>query len=547
MPIARLECAHQTTYRPANTDPVVGESVAFPLSKITRAAPALVTRALCRFWPDVIARILYRRRASFWYKSSQSEHAQRIWGYTNRHSIKPGEGFKLMLSAGPNLGRVVGRVEIFRVGYQPDGGGDRERAWRGERIEVDGYRINNTAASLGPNWPEALTVNGTDGWRTGYHSIDFVHDDGVRDRDIAFIVATAPSRPADVLVKLATATYQAYNRWGGHSLYPDESPSVFEGRGLSLFESDVFANQGSMVSFDRPTPSEFWEWEYHFVMWLEKLAQERGFSVAYTTNFDIATKDVASAPRLLISVGHDEYWAKDEFDRHYERIFTHGGNTLFLGSNTAYRQVRYVDVNAPDHSRGRQLVCYKSMIDPIRDCVDNDPELHATARFRDGARCPENMLVGIAYQSNLPYRRQLEPRFAYRVANIDLPLFRDTGYEVGDRVADIIGHEWDNRDPEVERSAPGDVRIEEPRMWSAKRSSIAAIPIDKIHVVFTADPMDVLGHQGHAEAVYYESDAGAKVFSSGTNRWTWALNKEGYIEPQFRKFNENLILDFLEH
>ncbi len=53
------------------------------------------------------------------------------------------------------------------------------------------------------------------------------------------------------------------------------------------------------------------------------------------------------------------------------------------------------------------------------------------------------------------------------------------------------------------------------------------------------------GNTDRAEAVYFESDTGAKVFSSGTNRWSWGLNREGFVEERFRRFNENLILDFL--
>lgn len=330
-------------------------------------------------------------------------------------------------------------------------------------------------------------------------------------------------------------------------MYAFESPSSYVGRGMALFEGDLPANMGNMVSFDRPTPSEFFEWEYDFVQWIEKLAQEKGFTVAYTTNFDYATRPDAADCRLLVSVGHDEYWTKEEFDRHHDRIFRDGGNTLFLGSNTAYWQVRYVDVNAPDHGGGRQLVCHKSMRDPITERVTDDPLLHVTARFRDGCRRPETMLLGVGYQSNMKYRRQLEPRWPYYVIDDGLPFFRDTGLANGDVLADVIGHEWDNRDPEAERPAPGEQRVDATeRLWHEEHSKIELIPLDRIKVVFAGDATDVFGEKGRAEAVYYESDAGAKVFSSGTNRWTWALNKEGYVQERFRRFNENLILDFLD-
>jgi N,N-dimethylformamidase beta subunit-like, C-terminal len=516
-------------------------------SFLVRSVRAVVVRALCKWCPGIIGGILYRRRRSHWYQTTQSPGVQRVWGYADVHSIAPGGSFHLMLSTGPDrlAGAESGHIEISRVGFYSDG--DRELVFTGGTLSVEYHRIHNSAASLGPNWPVALTVSGTEGWRSGYHSIDFVYPDGVRERDVAFVVVTAASRRADVVVKLATSTYQAYNRWGGHNLYPFETPSVHDGEGMSTFEGDLPANMGGMVSFDRPTTSEFYEWEYDFVLWLEELAERAGFRVAYTTNYDYAMRREAVDCGVLISVGHDEYWSKEEFDRYHERIFQDGGNTLFLGANTAYWQVRYVDVNAPDHSRGRQMVCHKSLTDPITHCVEADPLLHVTARFRDGARRPETMLLGLGFQSNLVYRRMLEPKWPYRVVNSDLPFFRGTGLVEGDFVGNIIGHEWDNRDPEAERPAPGEEKIDATdRLWHETRSKIDPLPLDRIKVVFAGEVRDVFGDKGRAEAVYYESDAGAKVFCAGTNRWSWGLRRDGFVEKRFQRFNENLILDFLE-
>lgn len=507
---------------------------------------ALVAAVLVRLYPGVIREVLRRRRLSHWHKTSRSEGDQRVWGYADRHSIEPGGVFRLMLSAGPGAGAVSGQLEIARIGSYE--GTHRNHVWTSDPIDVKEHGINNTAAAVGPAWPVALTVADTGSWTSGYYSIDFVDRHGARDADIAFLVVTSPKRDVDVLVKLSTATYQAYNRWGGHSLYEWETPSTFEGRGFGVFETDVPANRGHMVSFDRPTRSEFWDWEYYFVVWLEQLAHEEGFSVAYATNFDL-TADAAftSDCKLLVSVGHDEYWSKEEFDSAHERIFAQGGNTLFLGANTAYWQVRYADVNSRQGAEeGRQMTCYKSLDDPIRCRVEADPDLYVTARFREGARRPETMLVGVAYQSNLPYREHLEPPYAYRVVSVDLPFFEGTGYRAGDEVAAIIGHEWDNRDPEAEYECPGEPRVEaSDRLWHEQRSHIQRLPEDLIEVVFAGEVVDVHGRKGRAEAVYWESRAGARVFSAGTNRWTWGLGKAGFVQGAFRRFNRNLVLGFL--
>jgi hypothetical protein len=503
----------------------------------------LALQTLAIWWPQLITEIRRRERLAVWHQTSRSATEQRVWGYVDRHSFDPGETFRLMLSAMPGTPGVSGLVEIYRIGYEP--GGDRRLVWRSDTVTVSPYRarragrdsvlLDHAAAALGPAWPPSVTISQTDGWETGYYSVDFVCADSWRDADIAFIVVTDPRRAGDVLVKLSTATYQAYNKWGGHSLYDDDD--------------DPLEARGTMVSFDRPTRSEFWEWEYYFVLWIENLAREEGFSVSYATNFDVATEEAfTSNYKLFVSVGHDEYWSKEEFDRTYKRIFALGGNTLFLGANTAYWRVRYVDVNAPCNKQGRQMVCYKSTGDPIRVPEGVDRELHLTRRFRDAARTPESMLMGVAYQSNLKNRHHLHPRYAYYVQRTDLPLFAGTGYQKGDCLAWIIGHEWDNRDPEAAYSPPGESVVEGARrLWREDSSILQPIPEERIQVVFAGDVVDVHGRKGRAEAVYFESPAGAKVFSSGTNRWTWGLGKEGYRQEQFMHFNRNLIVDFLDH
>ena len=85
-------------------------------------------------------------------------------------------------------------------------------------------------------------------WRTGYYQVTLrVADRGgkftQRNRRTAeggcyFVVRPAqPGRDSRILLQLSTNTYNAYNNWGGFSLY------AFHGQG---------GNQGHRVSFQRP-------------------------------------------------------------------------------------------------------------------------------------------------------------------------------------------------------------------------------------------------------------------------------------------------------
>jgi N,N-dimethylformamidase beta subunit-like, C-terminal len=445
----------------------------------------------------------------------------RVWGYIDKHSITPGEPFNIMLSTGPSREKVRGRVEIFRIGHYRDG--DRELVWSGECVEAIQEEVQMTASSMGAGWPIAVEDVKTDGWRSGYYTIDFIDGaDGQRDLNVAYIVATNPARSGDILFQLSTNTYQAYNEWGGSSLYK----SAFVG------------DRAQMVSFDRPTPPDFFEYEYYFVLWLEKVAAEYNLTIDYATNFDTYRDPTfAERCRLFISGSHNEYWSKEEFDAVYRRIFELGKNTMFLGANTAYWQVRYADIDLPvgGANRGRQLICYKSLDDPCRQRVDpKEGMLLVTAKFRDEARRPETMLMGVAYQSYFAAESDL--KFPYLVSRTDLPFFEGVGYQKGDAIGNIVGYEWDNTDPN------GDGK----RLWDPEKSQIRQIDPVSIKVVFTGSPVDLDGKQGKAEAVYFVSEAGAKVFSTGSIRWAWGMGKPHFEEERFKKFNFNLLMHLLQ-
>lgn len=447
---------------------------------------------------------------------------KRVWGYVDRHSVVPGEPFDVMLSLGSGLDPIRGWIEVFRIGSV--GGTDRALVWKSPALAIACQAVSNTAAAIGPNWLPAIEDLPTAGWRPGYYTIDFVEDvTGIRDIDVAYIVVTNPSQSGDVLLKLSTNTYQAYNAWGGHSFYG----SAFVGA------------SGQMVSFDRPSPRAFFEYEYFLVAWLEALAARAGFTVDYATNFDLH-RDGSWSPRykLVISGAHDEYWSREEFQRTHDRIFKHGRNTIFLGANAAYFQIRYADINRPPDGAdmGRQMVAYKSLNDPIRRRQSReDPNSLVTARFRDGARMPETMLMGVGVEGWFTPRTDSDPKYPYVVARLDAPFFAGTGLKIGDRIGDIVGYEWDSTDPE------GDGR----RLWDGGRSLIGSIDPSSIKVLFTGEPMTSDGKQGRAEAVYFVSPAGAKVFSSGSIRWSWGLGKPGFEETAVKAFTENLVRHLL--
>lgn len=434
---------------------------------------------------------------------------QRIWAYLDRHGIAPGESFNVMAAGGPGQAPRRVRLEVFRVGAAGP-----VPVWQSDFATVVYRGATASAAAIGPGWPPSWTVSDTKAWAPGCYYADIVEQTtATRDVKAFFWIVTNPRRSGRVLCRLGVATYQAYNPWGGHSLYPNDDD---EARGL-------------VVSFDRPTPPSFFEYDIFMVQWLEGL---EGLAVDYASNFDVhRDPDLIDGYPLVITSAHDEYWSEVEFGAFERRIFQHGRNTIFFGANTAYCQVRYGDLNRPPAGldQGRQLVCYKTATDPIAARLA-DTRLLVTDNFRAGGRRPETQLLGGAYQNWFEPASSERP--AFTVARTDLPYFAGTGWKVGDTAAEVVGYEWDNRDPEGDGRhllAPG----------AASRIDPASV-----QVLFQGRAVGADGETGLAEATYFTSPAGARVFNAASVRWAWGLGKEGFVQAPFQRFNENLVRAF---
>ena len=124
-------------------------------------------------------------------------------------------------------------------------------------------------------------------------------------------------------------TWQAYNPWGGKSLYP------FNSTGLS---------PAVRVSFDRPlafTSQGPFDAEYNLVRFLE----HEGYDVSYQTDVDTDLRPESLLDHRLVVCGHDEYWSKRTRDA-FDAARALGTNLAFTGSNAAYWQIRYEDSDA---------------------------------------------------------------------------------------------------------------------------------------------------------------------------------------------------------
>ena len=416
-----------------------------------------------------------------------------------------------MISSGPAvdaLDGLKGWVEVLRVD-----GGDSAIVWRSPTVSVQHFQIPATAAAIGANWPTAFQVK-TGDWQPGVYSADFVFEkDESRDLQIAQVIVRSRT-PTDILFKLGTNTYQAYNSFGGQSLY-----GVFDTRGTIVNNQAPFPG---MVSFDRPNIPAFFEYDVFIARFLYQFCEKHNLTLSFASDFDVHMKSVnLNDFALIVTSAHDEYWTEEMFQTFEDRVLKTAKSTFVTGANTSYWRCRYADIDRPPHApeMGRQLVCRKMALDPITHRVAQSQGLQlSTNRFRDTGR-PESHIFGVSYSGHFN-PNSVDGGFDYVAMRDDLPFFEGTGLQVGDILPKIVGYEWDNR--------------------GEGRSPV----IDPV-VVFEGRPKGIDGVDGLAEAVFFKGPLGAKVFSTGSIWWCWGFGRSGYGSDAFLKLNENILLELL--
>lgn len=358
-----------------------------------------------------------------------------VEGYTNELSYAPGEEVAFHLSSSAAKVHMV----IERVGAQ------RHKVYEKTDVPAAAHPVPDRASSHGCGWPAAFTMTVPDDWKSGYYEATLTVQDGGgafthRNRRTAsgslfFVVrAKDPGSTSHILLQLCTNTYNAYTNWGGHSLY-------------SYHDRDGV--QGHRVSFDRPISSQFGRWELPFVQWAEK----NGFTLEYAVNSDLEFHpELLKSYRLVLSVGHDEYWSTPMRD-HLEAYIKDGGNVAFFSGNTCCWQVRSED-------EGRSLTCYKQWynIDPL--FRQGDHKLLSTLWSHHLIGRPENELTGVCFLWGGYHRSHgqfMDGPASYEVHRPDHWLYEGTNLKQGDRFggeATIVGYECDGCEMEWKDGLP---------------------------------------------------------------------------------------------
>ena len=159
-------------------------------------------------------------------------HYDAVEAYCNQLSYLPGEGVGLHVWCSTDSYDV--EVRRWGAAGQP--------AWAQAGLAGVAHHTPDDADSNGCGWPVALTVPVGDDWVSGMYLVTLRAHGAPTDRATGyamFVVRAGGAARAsgNPLLVIATNTYNAYNNWGGRSLYTGGHQVSFDrpfGRGMLL-------------------------------------------------------------------------------------------------------------------------------------------------------------------------------------------------------------------------------------------------------------------------------------------------------------------------
>jgi hypothetical protein len=358
------------------------------------------------------------------------------------------------------------------------------------------------------NWAKTTTLQVPSTWVSGVYLAKLTTPAG--NSSFIFFVVRGDGGHEDILFQTSVTTYQAYNIWGGISLYDNQtSKSIYP------------YPHATKVSFDRPFDPQdsngaghYFFYEMYFVYWLE----QQGYNVAYTTDVDTDSNVPAlTNHKAFLSVGHDEYWSRG-MRTNVENAIAAGVNFGFFSANSMYWQIRFEpNVHGVPN---RVQVGYKDFA-ASPNAPGPDPEWQVdntilTANWRDPLiNQPENAVIGVMFESAASGN--------YIVQNSNNWIYDNTGFVNGSSVNGIVGYEYD-------------------KVWNNGFSPAGLTVLSQSPVV------DGSGLHSNANSTIYSAPSGARVFASGTIQWSQALanlQSTTFANAGIQKATANILNNFI--
>jgi N,N-dimethylformamidase beta subunit-like protein len=446
-------------------------------------------------------RIEYQSPGTSAWQLTAAARNHEVEGYASLTSVNAGEPIGLLVnSTDPQYS-----LTIYRMGYYGGRGGRQMTS----PVTLTGIRQpvpspDPATGIVDCPWSDPYVFTVPADWVSGVYLAKLTGLGSGKQSYIIFVVRNDGCF-SDLLFQSSVTTYQAYNTWGGKSLYRHRST----------------ANQAAVkVSFNRPYrdsngAGHFFKWEFDMLGFLER----EGYEVTYAT--DIDTHENPAGLLLhngFLSVGHDEYWSW-EMRQNIERARDQGVSLGFFGANACYWQIR-LEPSLITGAPARTIVCYKFFW--RQDPAAGDASTHqlVTTRWRDPHASrpgdPEEALIGVMYNERQPVDADIL---------IDDPsswVFANSGLERGDLLRGLVGYEADRM---YDSAPPATLRL----THSPYRFTAASADGTRLARWIGAIAGAASATTEYSDMSVYQASSGAIVFATGTVQWSWGL---GHLSPE---------------
>ena len=468
--------------------------------------------------------------ASQWYV--QGAGSPNIQGFTTDISVNVGQTifFKISTPAASY------RIDIYRLGYyQGNDGRLMASIFPSAPLpQTQPACLSESATGLIDcgNWGISASWTVPSTATSGVYFARLVRLDTGEVGAIIFIVRNDSSH-SDLLFQTSDPTWQAYNNYGGNSLYSGNP-----------------VGRAFKVSYNRPlnaiqsTGWDFFAHEYPIVRFLEA----NGYDVTYSTGVDTDRNGAQiTQHKIFISVGHDEYWSGGQ-RANVEAARAAGVNLAFFSGNEVAWKTRWEPSIDGQNTPYRTLVCYKEtpingsyggVIDPADPPtwtgLWRDPRFSPPA---DGGR-PENALTGTLSTVSAPQDN------AITVPQADgrMRFWRNTSIatlgpgQVATLPQSTLGYESDEDVDNGFRPA-GLIRLS---------TTTVSVP-QYLYFSPSSGYSTANGTETH-HLTLYRAPSRALVFGAGTIHWSWGVESDhaGYIgspaDASMRQAMVNLFAD----
>jgi hypothetical protein len=407
-------------------------------------------------------------------------------------------------------------IGIFRFGYY-QGNGARKVASITPSVPLPQSQpacLTNTPTGLIDcgNWAVSASWAVPATAVSGVYMAILVRPDTGGASQIPFVVRDDSSH-SDIVFQTDDTTWQAYNQYGGNSLYLGSAPTS-DGRAYKVSYNRPFATRGQGGGYG--TSNFFFYAEHPMIRFLEA----NGYDLSYRTGIDAdRSGSLIKNHKTLLTAGHDEYWSGG-MRSNVEAARDAGVNLAFFSGNEVFWKIRFENSIDGSGTPYRTLVCYKETKSPQR--IDPTPTWTGTWRDptwsppSDGGR-PENALGGTIFTVNRGSAALTVPSTYSK-----LRLWRNTSVatlgagQTATFGAETVGYEWDEDLDNGFR----------PAGLFDLSSTTVNVPERLLDYGNTYGPGTAVHH-----LTFYKSASGAKVFSAGTVQWAWGLDTRHDTSP----------------